>query len=229
MSNKNLVNYVKNRNNLLTEYKSGPLQIIVKDRIKNDINLEKVFSTFNDVIPRHFIDLIDIIYIGQFDFFEERSINALYSDGAIYISNDQDDQEDLMDDLVHELAHAVEEKYGEYIYSDGNIEKEFLLKRKKLQYLLSSQKHDIEKYDFLETEFDKEFDFFLYNDIGYDALRIYTIDLFVDPYAPTSLREYFASGFEEFYLGNRLYLKDISNYIYKKLVFLHEGELENEY
>ncbi len=70
MSNKNLVNYVKNRNNLLTEYKSGPLQIIVKDRIKNNINLEQVFSRFNNIIPRHFVDLIDIIYIGEFDFFK---------------------------------------------------------------------------------------------------------------------------------------------------------------
>jgi hypothetical protein len=229
MSNKNLVNYVKKQNNLLTEYKVGPLQIIVKDRIKNDVNLKQVFSRFNSLIPRHFIDLIDIVYIGQFDFFEEREINAMYLDGAIYISNEQDNDEDLLDDIIHEMAHAIEEKYGDFIYSDGKIEYEFLYKRKKLKNILVNSKHDMEKYDFFETEFNKEFDLFLYKEVGYDALRVYTINLFVDPYAPTSLREYFASGFEEFYLGDRVYLKEISSYIYNKLMILHEGETKNEF
>jgi len=69
----------------------------------------------------------------------------------------------------------------------------------------------------------------LYKKIGYDALRMFSVNLFVDPYSPTSLKEYFASGFEEFYLGDKLYIKEISSYIYKKLIFLHEGEIENGY
>ena len=80
--------------------------------------------------------------------------------------------------------------------------------------------------DFFETEYDEEFDLFLYKEVGYDALRLLVVDLFTAAYSATSLREYFARGFEEYYLGNLLYLKDISPYIYKKLSLLNEKDLE---
>ena len=57
---------------------------------------------------------------------------------------------------------------------------------------------------------------------------MFSVNLFVDPYSPTSLREYFASGFEEFYLGDRLYLQKICPYIFKKVLQLHEDDLEAE-
>ena len=52
------------------------------------------------------------------------------------------------------------------------------------------------------------------------------VELFLDPYSITSLREYFATGFEEYYLENRLYLKDLSPYVYKKLFLLNDNDLE---
>ena len=39
----------------------------------------------------------------------------------------------------------------------------------------------------------------------------------------TSLREYFAAGFEEFYLGDRAYLKKNCPYIYNKLQLLESS------
>jgi len=229
MPNKELVNYVKKQNKQLPEYKFGSLHVIVKDQIQNDVDIKNVFGKVNNLVPKYFLELIDIVYIGQFDFFEEREINALFLDDALYISNEQDNDEDLLDDIIHELAHAVEKKYGDFIYGDGKIEDEFILKRNRLKRILQDQNYNINKYDFFETEYNKEFDLFLYKEIGYDALRMFSVNLFVDPYSPTSLKEYFAAGFEEFYLGDKLYLKEISSYIYKKLMVLHEGELENEY
>ena len=44
--------------------------------------------------------------------------------------------------------------------------------------------------------------------------------LFSTPYAVTSLREYFATGFEEFYIGDRNYIKKISPNLYNKLTYL---------
>ncbi len=41
-----------------------------------------------------------------------RSFNSVYEDGAIYITNDQDDELDMVDDIVHEAAHAIEVPYG---------------------------------------------------------------------------------------------------------------------
>ena len=48
-----------------------------------------------------------------------------------------------------------------------------------------------------------EFDEFLYKTVGYDLLRDLTVELFVSPYAATSLREYFANGFEHYFFTYR--------------------------
>ena len=101
-----------------------------------------------------------------------------------------------------------------------------MLKRSRLKRILENQGYNIADLDFLETEYNEEFDNFLYNDIGYDALQMLAVELFLDPYSITSLREYFATGFEEYYLENRLYLKDLSPYVYKKLFLLNDNDLE---
>ena len=41
--------------------------------------------------------------------------------------------------------------------------------------------------------------------------------LFVSPYAATSLREYYASGFEDYYLNNGKVIKKISPALYEKI------------
>tara|TARA_Y100000310_G_scaffold302104_1_gene339140 strand:+ start:335 stop:1027 length:693 start_codon:yes stop_codon:yes gene_type:complete len=228
MKIKKAVNYVKNRNKSLPEYKIGAFQVLVKDPITSDIDIQDIFNEVNNLLPNEYLNLLDIVYIGDFSFLREREANALYMDGAIYISNEQDDGEDLKDDIIHEISHSVEEKYGDFIYTDGSIEDEFLLKRAKLKKILVSQNYNVSELNFLETDYNSDFDEFLHKDIGYDALRIMTVDLFLAPYSITSLREYFGRGFEEYYLNDRLYLKEVCPYIYNKL-FLLEQEGANNY
>ena len=226
MKSKKVANYVKTRNKSLPEYKIGPFQILVQSPISEDVDISTVFNEVNSLLPEYFSRLIDVVYIGEFDFLDKREVNAMYADGALYISNIQDDESDLKDDIVHEIAHAVEEKYGQFLYSDEKIKDEFLLKRSGLKRILSSQEYDITGLDFLETEYDKDFDSFLYKDVGYDALRLLAVNLFATAYSATSLREYFARGFEEYYLGNKLYLREISPYIYRKVSLLEEEDVE---
>jgi len=222
MNNQKIINYVKNKK--LNEYKFGNITLIIKDPLTTDINLPDIFDRVNSILPDHFLRLIDIIYIGNFDFLNQRQVNAMYMDGAIYLSNVQDDIQDIEDDIIHEFAHAVEEKFGYEIYEDDKVKNEFLLKRRKLKFLLEDQDHDVEHLDFFNTEYNKEFDDFLNEVIGYDILRILTVDLFLAPYSTTSLREYFGRGFEEFYLGKRQYLREICPYINKKLYLLNKLE-----
>jgi len=59
-------------------------------------------------------------------------------------------------------------------------------------------------------------DNFLYKQIGYEKLEIFLSGLFIRPYSITSLNEYFATGFEEYYLGDRRDLKKISPKLYNK-------------
>ena len=54
----------------------------------------------------------------------------------------------------------------------------------------------------MNVEYDEEFDMFLYEDIGYDKLATLMQGLFINPYAATSLREYFATGFTDFFMNS---------------------------
>ena len=55
------------------------------------------------------------------------------------LANDQTNEMDFIDDIVHEIAHSIEKKYVNLIYGDGAIEKEFKTKRKKLYDILKEK------------------------------------------------------------------------------------------
>ena len=117
------------------------------------------------------------------------------------------------------------------IYGDSKIENEFLLKRKKLWYYLKSEGYDCDLSDFLETKFTHSLDNFLYMEVGYPVLSAMTVNLFYSPYGSTSIREYFANGFEAFYMQEDINrLKKISPELYKKIIEINKIEEEkNEY
>tara|TARA_R110000744_G_scaffold6172_7_gene21672 strand:- start:5641 stop:6153 length:513 start_codon:yes stop_codon:yes gene_type:complete len=166
-----------------------------------------------------------MIIIGDFKEFHERSINAFYDSGAIYVSNLQDDNEDIYDDLIHEYAHAVEEEYGYFIYNDRKIYKEFLRKRRHLYQILWKMGFKAPKAFFDNVEFDQEFDDFLYKKVGYLTLDNALQGLFLSSYAATSLREYFATAFTDFYMeSNHKFLKTVSPELYEKIMLLQSTE-----
>ena len=176
------------------------------------------------LIPPHLFSEVEMIIVGWFSEFEERDINAFYIDSTLCITNVQDDEADMVDDIVHEISHAVEEAYGYEIYGDNLIKDEFLRKRKYLHDILWKAGYKAPEAFFTNTEFDQEFDDFLHKQVGYDKLRTLISGLFISPYAATSLREYFATGFTEFYIdpANREFLKKSSPQLYKKLILLQD-------
>ena len=227
MKNKDLANYVKNR--ALIEKKIGPFNVIFKDTIEGDVDVEGSFIHVANILPEQYLKLIDVTYLGRFEFLENRDVNAMYVDGSLFISNVQDDAADLIDDIVHEIAHAVEDANLEFIYADGKVENEFILKRAKLKDILNYQGYAVEEFNFLNSEYNEQLDEFFYKELGYDVLEQLSINLYTNPYAATSLREYVASAFEEFYIGKPAFLKQLCPYIYKKLYTLHEKqEFDNE-
>jgi len=224
-----LVDYIQQRQKMLEEsnnfYTHSGIHVFTKDAMMNDlIDLESVIANLEAKLPEHIRDGIEMIVVGRFDEFEERDINAFYKDGALYVSNIQSDNDDLLDDLVHETAHSVEEQYGMEIYGDQELKDEFLRKRMHLYNVLWNMGFKAPREMFLDTEYDQEFDQFLLDDIGYDKLSEILKGIMVTPYAATSLREYFATGFTEFYLypDSHNYLQKTSPELYKKLVQLHK-------
>ena len=132
----------------------------------------------------------------------------------------------MADDIVHEIAHAVEEKFYNEIYGDGRVENEFLGKREKLYQILNAYEEPLMDLAYFQNpDYNEDFDEYLYTQIGYPALSAFSNGLFYSPYAATSVREYFARGFEAFFLHKDLKtLANISPILYNKLENLADME-----
>ncbi len=86
---------------------------------------------------------------------------------------------------------------------------------------LRSEGYWTDDYDFENLKYNESFDIFLYKRVGKNMLRSITSGLFIRPYAAVSLREYFATGFEAYYLGKQDTLEKISPILYDKIFELH--------
>jgi hypothetical protein len=232
-----LKTYIQKKQQKLNEsqidfYTPTGIHVYFKDNLENpDISVESVISKVESKIPHHLLSIIEMIIVGWFKEFEERQINAFYKDAMLHISNEQDDEADMVDDIIHEVSHALEENYSYEIYGDSKIKNEFIQKRERLFDELWSLGYKIPKSLFLDTEYSQEFDNFLLNTVGYDKLNIICAGLFINAYAPTSLREYFATGFTDFYMSNEhATLKTVCPELYSKLKLLNsENFLDNQF
>ena len=111
-------------------YSFNGTDVYITHPLPENVSIDEVLSIITSKIPRHLHQGVDVIYVGQFKDFIAREINAMFEDGAIYVTNDQDNAEDMIDDIVHEIAHSVESEYPDMIYEDGRLFKEFIGKKK---------------------------------------------------------------------------------------------------
>jgi len=198
----------------------------IKDPLPVGFDLDYVLSTIKKTVPEHLVYGLESIYIGQFDELKEKDMDAVYKDGAIYATNEQHNEDDLIDDIVHELAHLVEERLGEHIYNDRSIVDEFLGKRQRFHEIMKSEGYNVPIEYIYDLEYNKKFDDFLYKTAGYDKLTFLTIGLFVSPYSITSLREYFGKAFQHYFLRDMGAVKRISPVAFQKIEFLVFQEYE---
>ena len=208
-------------------YLNKDIPIWIEEPLPEKIDLSIILRKIENIIPLYYFKDIYSIRIGTFEELLKRQLNALYHEGTIYVSNIQDDNFDMMDDIVHELGHSVEQSHYQEIYGDGTIEEEFLGKRNRLADLLKSYGFKIDKKQFLNPEYDLAFDMMLFKSIGYPKLFSFCEGLFMSPYSVTSINEYFTIGFEDFYLRNTNYLKKICPILTEKINIL--DDLANGY
>jgi hypothetical protein len=190
------------------------VDVYIKDKLPDNIDPELVFNYISARIPFHLARNIDIVYIGQFPEMRERNINAYYEDGAIYVTNKQEEEMDMIDDIIHELAHSVERNNQEIVYGTGSLQREFKAKRRNL-YGLINEMYSVPKGFLTDLDYNKEIDDFLYLTVGYETLNQLVANIFVSGYAATSVSEYFARGFEEYFIGNKTNLKQLSPVLYR--------------
>jgi len=199
----------------------GSILVIVANPLPEEINLKSVLKRIEKNIPKHLFINLDIIYFGDFKELKARQVSSAYMDGGIYLTNQQVSDEEIYNSIVHELAHSIEKNFENDLYGDDKVLEEFLNKRKKLKSILESNGLYCADSLYLRPEFTRDFDDFLFKKVGYDKLTLLISNLFISPYSPTSLREYFASGFEYYYCGdNPEYISQISPKLYKKIIYL---------
>jgi hypothetical protein len=202
-------------------FKFGNIEVVEIDPIPENINIQSVFKTLEDYLPSHYFRNLKQIKIEHLPEFDDRDVNAVYRDNTFYITNQQSSTKDLLDDLIHEFAHHMETLFPEKIYSDESLIGEFLKKRHELKFELQSEGYWVKEYNFDNLKFDYNFDEFLYKRVGKNMLRSVTTGLFIRPYAAVSIREYFATGFEAYYMGKQDALERISPMLYDKINDIH--------
>jgi len=193
--------------------------IIIKDKISDNVDFEFVLNYISARVPFYLTSNVEMIYVGQFPEMKERDINAFFENDAIYVTNEQNDEMDMIEDIIHEISHAVEKYNQEYIYGSGALQREFVAKRKRLSSLLS-QKYEVPADFNTNFEYDRSIDEFLYQDVGYDALNQICVNIFPSAYACTSVSEYWAKGFEELFIGEPNNLRQMCPVLYRTLALL---------
>jgi hypothetical protein len=215
---------MKRSRKLKDRYSMRGTEIYINDPVGEHINLDFVFEYITARVPKKLLDSVDVIYVGDFPEFEKRDINAFYDSGAIFVTNQQDDDQDMIDDIVHEIAHAVEERYNDFVYSDSSIEREFMAKRETLYRLLETYDLRPPQELVVNSAYNQLIDDYLYEEVGYDILNDIVNGLFISAYAATSVSEYYARGFEEWVFGHRQEIKKLSPALYNIFDELFEEE-----
>jgi len=220
-----LKKYIRNKKQ--NNYRINGIDIEEKDGASSGVNVPEVIKSVIKRIPSHLLINIKNIKIGNFEELNRRKIQAMYKSSTVFVTNIQDNSRDLLDDVIHEVAHSVEEVYQEDIYSDGTLEEEFLRKRREMWQTLKSRGLEYNLHSFLTPEYNKQFDDLLHQEIGYEILRTLLHGIYYSPYAATSLREYFANGFEAFFMKEEVSrLKRISPVLYEKIIILMDKKDE---
>ena len=217
---------IKRSKRMKDEFMINGVSVFIKDALPEEVNGEFIFDYISSRIPSYLLKNVEVIYVGKFPEMEDRDVNAFYDNDAIYVTNEQEDEMDMIEDIIHEVSHAVEHYNREFIYGDGALQKEFIAKRKRLSSLLS-QKYDVPGDFNINFEYDRAIDDFLYREVGYDILNQVSVGIFPSAYAATSLSEYWAKGFEELFIGDQASLKQLCPILYAKMVLLIK-ELKDE-
>lgn len=215
-----LVDYVKKTYDSLSEneirWQGRSVEII--DPLPDNIEIREVLKTVKLMVPDFLIGKIGSIKIGDHQKLRSRGVDAIFDkNDNLIVTNDQSDNYDLMNDIVHEIAHIAEDHYAPLIYSDKKIRQEFLNKRKALKRRLEQMDYDLTDYDFHKLKYNKDFDHFLWKEVGYNELAQIGHDLFLSPYAATSLREYWADAFEDYFLKNPKTVKQYCPAVFEKI------------
>ena len=229
-----MIDYIKESNKKAqdrNEYMLFNVPVYVINKFPSNIKINNILDSVKDIINKKYLDRLDAIYIGDFKDLNRRDIQSMLKDDAIWISSNNVKnvitEPLVVENIIHEIAHLLEEKYQSQIYGDRKLEREYNSKKNRLFHLLKNEEYDIDLELFFSDDMLKEFDNFLYKVVGYDKISLLTAGLFLSPYSITTVREYFASGMLDYLTSDNSYIDEISPVLYSKIKQIEEN-LNNE-
>jgi hypothetical protein len=219
-----MIDYIKESNKKAqnrNEYMLFNVPVYVINKFPNNIEINNILDTVKDIISINYLNGLDAIYVGDFKDLNRRDIQSMLKDGAIWISSNNIKnvitEPLVVENIIHEIAHLLEDRFQSQIYGDGKLEREYESKKNRLLQILKADGYDVSPDLFFSDDMLKEFDSFLYREVGYDKISMLTAGLFLSPYSITTIREYFASGFISYLLDEDDHLSDISPILYRKI------------
>jgi len=219
-----MIDYIKESNKKAQdryEYMLFNVPVYVINKFPNNIKVNNILNSIKDIINKNYLEGLEAIYIGDFKDLNRRDIQSMLKDGAIWISSNNIKnvitEPLVVENIVHEVGHLLEEKFQFQIYGDGRVENEYNSKKNRLFQLLKNDGYKVEINLFFSDDMLKELDYFLYKDVGYDKISLLSAGLFLSPYSITTIREYFATGLLDYLLGEDNHLKDVSPILYEKI------------
>ena len=96
---------IKRGKEMKDQYKINEIDVFIKDQLPSEVDPNFIFKYISARVPFYLMRDVEIIYIGHFPEMEQREINAFYEDGAIYVTNEQEDEMDMIEDIIHELVN----------------------------------------------------------------------------------------------------------------------------
>ena len=84
----------RNKNGRKEYHLFGKTLISVKEDVHPAINFNQIIIKIEEIMPPHMFDEVDEIFVGSFSKNDDRSLEAYYESGAIYITSDLPDNRD---------------------------------------------------------------------------------------------------------------------------------------
>lgn len=196
------------------EYYIYNIPVFVTSQLEEGVEIGEFCSTVEEYMIPELLENIDVVYVGEFA--ELNGRNATFVNDAIYMTSKEPSVFDMLENFIHEVAHSLERKYENLIYSSA-VRQEFVGKRERLSHLLSAEGFHINPLLYQYTEYNQKFDEFLADEVGYPTLLMLTMGLFISPYGATSLAEYFANGFEKYFTDSPGVVARVSPVLYRAI------------
>ncbi len=191
-----------------------------------ELDIEE-FKSLIRQLPLYLFSNLEKIYIYPSSQLNKSNFVGYSINKSIFIDCDGlKSNKDIIKVLIHECFHTIENKIKiQFNQQYQNTKNEYLQKKKKVLDSISNINSFVnpELNYYNTTEYDKQFDFYLYKQVGYDNLYFKLFDIFPNAYSMTSLSEYIAVCFEIYFFENKEWLSKYCNEVYKLITGLENG------